>query len=344
MVKMEQFANDLQKQFHFDAINGLLAMKNEAITYFVQRNFLCKRVEPIQSIWQLKEVKTLLQKQQDDGSWNNPGKKIHQYPSHHYPLLETWKRFRILVNQYQFNKQQIPIKKAAEFLFSCQTDTGDFRGMIGDQYVTYYTGAFLAALIRSGYSADDRIEKGFKWLLSMRQNDGGWTIPILTHSFDRKTSYYLTSAPCDPVEPDKNKPFSHNWTDMVLRAFAAHPRYRKSKEALAAALLLKSRFFKKDVYHSYESKHNWTRFAFWWPNILTSLESLALMGFSKNDPDIKRGLQWFIDNQQQDGLWLVNYWPGKKQQDSRKITIQKGWISLRVCNLFKIFNNNNDVI
>ncbi len=177
---MEQFANDLQKQFHFDAINGLLAMKNEAITYFVQRNFLCKRVEPIQSIWQLKEVKTLLQKQQDDGSWNNPGKKIHQYPSHHYPLLETWKRFRILVNQYQFNKQQIPIKKAAEFLFSCQTDTGDFRGMIGDQYVTYYTGAFLAALIRSGYSADDRIEKGFKWLLSMRQNDGGWTIPILT--------------------------------------------------------------------------------------------------------------------------------------------------------------------
>ena len=334
---MKQLKRVLEKQFRFDPINSLLSLEDDAITYFVKRDLIVESVDPIEKVWQLPEVHFLLRNQQENGSWIYPGKKIQTYPSHHYPMVETWKRYRILINQYELNNQHPQIQKASEFLFSCQTEQGDFRGMIGNQYATYYTGAIMAALIRAGYENDERIKNGFKWLLSMRQNDGGWTVPIITRSFDRKTTYILTTTHCDPVEPDKSKPFSHNWTDMVLRAFAAHPTYRKSEKAHTAAKLLKSRFFKDDSYRSYKSKYYWTRFAFWWPNILTSLESLSSIGFSKNDPDIQKALQWFIEHQQENGLWLLNYWPGKQQQNTRKIEIQKGWISLRICRLFKQF-------
>jgi hypothetical protein len=128
----------------------------------------------------------------------------------------------------------------------------------------------------------------------MRQDDKGWAIPILTHNFDKGTTYRLTSENIDPVQPDKSKPFSHNWTDMVLRAFAVHPRYSKSEDARIAGELLKSRFFKNDYYTSYKSAYYWIRFAFWWTNIYTSLDTLSRLGFSINDPDIRLGLNWFV--------------------------------------------------
>jgi hypothetical protein len=99
---------------------------------------------------------------------------------------------------------------------------------------------------------------------------------MLTHTLDRKTQNRITSEFAEPLQPDRTKPFSHNWTDMVLRAFTAHPQYRQSKEAKAAGVLLKTRFFQPDVYSSYQSPKYWTRFAFWWPNLLTSLASICL--------------------------------------------------------------------
>lgn len=333
----------LKNQFKYDPIPKLLELNNEVITYFVKRDFLNENVKSIAYVWNLPEVHTILKNQQPDGSWKYPGSKPHTYPSHHYPLVETWKRFRKLINHYEMTKDHNLIKNAAEFLFSCQTKQGDIRGMIGNQYATYYTGAMMAVLIKAGYENDPRIEKGFQWLLSMRQNDGGWTIPILTHSFDRKTGYILTSEPMDPIEPDRSKPFSHNWMDMVLRAFAAHPTYRYSKEARHAANLLKSRFFQKDAYSSYKSEHYWVRFAFWWSNLLTSLESLSYMGFSKEDSEIKRALEWFIHNQQKDGLWNVTYVPGKIVKNNFKTELERAWISLRILRMFIRFYSNETI-
>lgn len=326
-----------QKQLNFDPISPLVSSKNEAVEYFVKRDLLEERVKTISYIWQLPEVQKVLKKQQPDGSWKYPGKKTVAYPKHHYSLLETWKQFRFLVEKYEFTKENPTARKAAEFLFSCQTEDGDIRGLIGNQYATYYTGAIMALLIKAGYEDDPRIEKGFKWLLSMRQDDGGWTIPILTHKFDRKTMYTLTSQYAEPIEPDRSKPFSHNWTDMVLRAFAVHPKYRKSKEAKIAGTLLKSRFFQPDVYSSYKAASYWVRFLFWWPNLLTALNSLSLMGFSKDDPDIKKALDWFVDHQEPNGLWKITYVKGKKVIENEKNRERKLWVSLAICRIFKRF-------
>ena len=191
----------------YNPIESLLKSNNKPIIYFTKRDIQDKKVKPIDEIWNLVEVKKILSKQQNDGSWKYTGKKTKLYPPHHYPLVATFKIFRNLIEKYEFNKINSNCKNAAEFIFSCQTPKGDFRGMIGNQYATYYTGYFISLLIKAGYSEDKRIIKGLEWLLNMRQDDGGWTIPILTHNFDKATGYKLTSEKFEPVEPDRTKPF-----------------------------------------------------------------------------------------------------------------------------------------
>jgi hypothetical protein len=318
-----------------DTIAALLSSGNDAVIYFTERDLLGKPVGPLSSIWELPAAQKLLRKQQSDGSWIYPGKKKPVYPDYHYSLVETFKRFRILVERYRFTRAHPTIAAAAEFLFSCQSSVGDIRGMLANQYATYYTGAILALLINAGYQEDTRVVKGMRWLLSMRQDDGGWCIPILTGKFSREEGIFLTSRYAEPFEPDRSRPFSHNWTNMVLQAFAAHPVYRRSAEARAAALLMKSRFFRPDNYTSYQDRGYWVRFVHWWPNLLMALESLLIMGFPKDDPDISKALDWFIENQQADGLWNVSYKKGEKLRGTPKDIEERLWISLAVCRVLK---------
>jgi hypothetical protein len=325
--------NNWRKLLTTNIVPVLLASQNTAIVYFTKLDLLGEKVEPVSVIRELPEPQKILRQQRADGSWQKAGQKKPVYPPYHYRLVETFKQFRVLVEKYQFAKDHPAIHKAAGFLFSCQAPEGDIRGFIGNQYATYYTGYVLALLIRVGYEDDPRVEKGMRWLLSMRQNDGGWTIPILTHKFDKDTAYKLTSQYIKAVEPDRSKPFSHNWTDMALRAFAAHATYRMSNEAKAAGALLKSSFFQRDNYTSYRAANYWTRFAFWWPNLLTALNSLSFLGFTKDDFDIKKGLDWFIENQQKDGLWKLESNKSIKTSESE----DRHWLGLAICKVIKSY-------
>jgi hypothetical protein len=179
-------------------------------------------------------------------------------------------------------------------MFSCQTEAGDFRGILANQYATYYTSAILATIIQVSYEQDSRVEKCFQWLLSMRQDDGGWSIPMITYKFDRETQYKITTEFLIPVEPDRTKPFSQHWTGMVLRAFAAHPRYRLLDEARHAAELLKTRFFQPDSYNSHQDTKYWVRFEypFWWNNLVSAMDTMVKVVIISSDPQIKRAINW----------------------------------------------------
>jgi hypothetical protein len=325
---------DWRKQLHIDLIPVLLSSPNAAIRYFVKRDLLEDKMPPVDFIWGLPGPLKIIGKQCSNGSWEYKGNKIVVYPPYHYSLLETFKQFRFLVGKYQMDKKHPSISNAAEYLFSCQTADGDIRGFIGNQYATYYTGAILSLLIQAGYEEDRRIEKGIQWLLSMRQDDGGWTIPILTYKLSRITIYNITTGFSEPIEPDRTKPFSHNWTNMVLQAFAAHPVYRSSKEARIAGELLKSRFFKPDVYSSYKSADYWIRFLYWWPNLLTALQSLLLIGFSREDIEIRKAINWFIEHQENNGLWQLSY-GGKRVASTCKNEEEEQWLGLAICRILK---------
>jgi hypothetical protein len=326
--------NNWQKQLKFDPLPPLLSSGNEALQYFVRRDLLGENAGPVHRLWQLPEAHKILRKQLADGSWPRPGEVKH--PAINYPLIETWRHFRFLVEQYGFTREHPQARQAAEFLFSCQTEEGDIRGFLANQYATYYTGAVLALLIQAGYEEDPRIDKGLQWLLGMRQNDQGWTIPILTHKFDRATQYRLTSQFAEPIEPDRARPFSHNWTGMVLRAFAAHPKYRDSEAARVGAHLLKSRFFQPDSYGSYQAASYWLRFEypFWWNNLVAALDSISLIGLSKEDEQIQQALDWLRDHQEEDGLWKISYakLQGKETAKAREMRL---WVSLAICRVLR---------
>ena len=329
--------NTWREQLKFDPLPRLLSSKNAAITYLTRRDLLDEDAGPVQGLWRLPEAQKILKKQQSDGSWPRPGKSEH--PAINTGLVETWRHLIILVEEFGFARDNPQVDKAAEYLFTCQTPDGDLRGMLANQYATYYTGAIMATLIQAGYQDDRRIEKGVRWLLDMRQHDGGWSIPLITHKFDRQTQYRLTTERVAPVEPDRSRPFSHNATGMVLRAFAAHGLHRKSEAARTAAHLLSSRFFQADAYVSYHAASYWVRFfpyPFWWNNLVAALDTVSSIGMTMEDERIHRAVDWLVLHQEEDGLWRGSYAKPEDQQalPARAVDMSE-WIGLAICRVLK---------
>jgi hypothetical protein len=313
-----------------DPLPTLLDWQDSALTYFVRRDLLDEDVGPVDSLWDLPEAKRLMEKRQADGSWRYPGQSSHPAQNANYDLLETYRSMRVLVEMYGFRREHPAIAKAAEYVFSCQRDEGDIRGILGNQYMPYYHGAILELLIKAGYVDDPRTEKGLQWLLLMRQADGGWIIPAQLVPAKQKTSQLWHGA---PVLPDRSWPHAHNATGMILRAFAAHPAYCQHPDVLVAGERLKERLFLADKYNDRKAPAYWLKFQFpfWWPNLVSALDTLSWLGFDRQDKDIARGLDWFRGNQSPDGLWETGYGSGRNAAGMRC------WVGLAVCRMLKRF-------
>ena len=306
---------------------ALLASGDEALLYMANRDLLDQVVGPVEVLWSLREPTRMLTKQQADGSWRYPNKRAHGFPAEDYDQLETYRVLRVLVEQYGFSRRHAAVEQIAAYYCAKQTSEGDIRGIFGPEYVPHYTAWIMELLIKAGYGDTDLIERGFQWFLSMRQDDGGWAWPIRTAG----VRYEDAQESPEPTQPDRSKPFSHVLTGAILRAYACHPRYSRSVEARHAAGLLKSRFFRPDKYADRRGVQYWTKFQFpfWWPNLLTALDSLTLMGES----GLQAALNWFVSNQQTDGLWPSGY----KDTGTAKSRRNQLWVGLAVCRVFKRF-------
>jgi hypothetical protein len=329
--------------FRFDPLPPLLDSGEPAIAYFAHRDLAGETVPPLETVWELPEARRLLRYQQDDGSWKGAKTSVGVKGS----LVETWRQFRYLVQQYQFDRKHPALAKAAEFLFSCQTEEGDIRGILANQYAPYYTGAILSLLIQAGYAEDPRVERGMQWLLQVRQEDGGWVIGSpgllgISHLSWKELCDFTSNPARETMRAfDPSGPFSAAGTGMVLRAFATHPAYRNAPETLQAASLLKSKFFQEDNWSSYRHPDNWIRFQFpfWWNNLVSALDSLSRIGLAKEDPDIERALQWLVDHQQTDGSWKLSYSRIHKETgvETERTRTARLWITLTICRIFRRF-------
>ena len=306
----------------------MLSTGNPTLLFFIERDLLDKISEPVQTLWEQHEPTRLIAKQGMNGSWRYRGKRPGDQFGQNYELLETWRNLRVLVEMYGFNRHHPDIEKAAEYIFSCQTEEGDIRGILSNQYTPYYMGAIMELLIKIGYEKDNRILKGFDWLLKMRQNEGGWIIPMMMFKMQEFNSICTLA----PFPPKKDLPFSHMATGMVIRAFAVHPQYRKSQPAIQTGELLKDRFFQEDIYTSRKSVDYWYKFQFpfWWTDLLTVMDSLMRMEFPGDDPGIQKGLDWFIQHEDKDGGWKSTY--GKVKNSDSDL-----WVTYAVARVLKFF-------
>ncbi|MGB3903623.1 MAG: hypothetical protein WBB22_01750, partial [Anaerolineae bacterium] len=126
-------------QLRVDPLPTLQASDNEALQYFVRRDLLGEEGGPVDSLWKLPGAAKILKKQREDGSWKYPGSKKDIRSQRNYDKLQTYKMLMELVEKHCFTSAQPAIQNAASFLFTFQTEEGDFRGIYRNQYSPNYS-------------------------------------------------------------------------------------------------------------------------------------------------------------------------------------------------------------
>ncbi len=303
---------------------GLLVAADDAAVRSMARRALLGQTTPEITMGELPAVRRAVARQQPDGRWKYPGGNPDIRSRAAYDQLETYRQLGVLVCKFGLDRQHPAVAAAAAFLSSCQTGAGDYRGIYGHQYTPNYSAAITELLIRAGYAHSAQVENTMRWLLAMRQDDGGWAIPART--LGMSLNGMLTAR--QTVEPDRGRPSSHLITGIVLRALAAHPRYRHSADTRRAAGLLKARFFRRDLYPDRAAPSNWLVFSypFWWTDLLSALDSLARIGLRAGDPDIARGVAWFTGHQEPSGLWNT----GRNRPKGPDSDL---WVGLAICRM-----------
>jgi hypothetical protein len=187
-----------------------------------------------------------------------------------------------------------PVKAAAEALLASQAKDGGIadltmgatRDARGKMVALHLHGWALAVLCRAGLDSDERIERGFAFLLAGRQADGGWAWRgVRTDSAAR--------------------PSSHLITGMALRAFAASPSRRSSREARRAAELLATRFLQPDRYPDRRAAAYWEQLGEprFYTDVLDALDSVTAVGLGKENSGVRTAEAYLRGRQHPDGLW-----------------------------------------
>jgi hypothetical protein len=305
------------------AIKTLRGLGNKAIITFIKKDLLGESVN-IEQLWTLPRVKNLLRKQQPNGSWTYPNKNAILRSPTNYTQYQTYKTVAELVEFYGFSKNHKAIRKAAQYLFSFQTTQGEFRGMYGNQYSPNYSASITEFLIKAGYTGT-RIKESLNWLLAMRQDDGGWAIPLRTRKKKLDALKQKTT-----IEPDTTKPFSHLVTGIVLRPFALRREYRTNVKDIA--MLLADRVFTRDKYPDRRGVEYWTKFTYpyHWTDILSTIDTLTRLGI-KHHPKLLEIQRWFQHHQREDGTYDVHVMAGAKYKDV------KYWITLQYLKVLQRF-------
>jgi hypothetical protein len=186
------------------------------------------------------------------------------------------------------------LRTIADFILASQDSDGGIGDLTladtpkgrGKVVAVHYQGWALSALCRAGFEADERVEKGFKFLLSLRQDDGGWAWRgVRTESAAR--------------------PSSHLITGMVLRSFASSKERRMGREARRAAELLATRFLQPDRYEDRKAPAFWEALVEprFFTDVLDALDTITSIGLGKENSGVRTAEAYLRARQAKDGLW-----------------------------------------
>lgn len=315
------------------AIEFLLARGNLPILFWLKKDILEVPVDrEYKNLQKYAARIRILDSQRVNGGWCRKKYEGHPRWEKTYYIVETL-RNAFKLYDYGCIKDQEEIQRVIDFLFSTQTKEGDFRGAYLNEYAPTYHALTLEILCMFGLDSDKRVQKAFRWIIRHKQNEGGWVIPYRTIDKAELKSRYNFEAQLklNPVKPDTSMPFSHLVTGMVLRAFAASPTWQTHKEAKQAGELLMTRFFAADKYEDRRLPEFWQEitYPFWATDILSSLDSLAKIGFTTEHENIQSALNWLIRRQKPQGYWEAGY---------KKSTLEDHlWITLSILRVIKNF-------
>jgi len=94
-------------------------------------------------------------------------------------------------------------------------------------------------------------------------------------------------------------------TGMALRAFAASPSRRTSREARRAAELLATRFLQPDRYPDRKAASFWEQLSEprFYTDVLDALDGVTAVGLGKENSGVRTAEAYVRGRQNPDGLW-----------------------------------------
>jgi hypothetical protein len=270
------------------------------------------------------EVKAFLRKQEKSGAFPAKPPEKTLGSAKFGRAVATIRALERLAD-FGLRKAHPAVAHAAELLLSSQAGDGGIGDLaLGEtpesrakMPALHFQGWALAALCRVGFDDDPRVEKGFHYLLANRQADGGWAWRgVRTDSAAR--------------------PSSHLVTGMALRAFAASPTRRTSREARRAAELLATRFLQPDRYPDRKAATYWEQFGEprFYTDVLDALDGVTAVGLGKENSGVRTAEAYVRGRQNPDGLW---YPGGPTRPDAKPATPPSSkereparWLTVRV--------------
>ena len=327
-----------------DPIPRLLREGTPSVLARVRRDLIDDSEAPTaHEIAAYREVQTVLRKMSSDGSYTPHVPEKGMGSAAFADCLATVRALDRLADlglRVENEEGATPqLRKMADVILASQTEDGGIEDLnLGDtpkakakMVALHFHGWAISALCRAGFETDPRVEKGFKLLLSFRQDDGGWAWRgVRTDSAAR--------------------PSSHLVTGMVLRAFASSPQRRTSREARRAAELLATRFLQPDRYEDRKAPAFWEiltepRF---FTDVLDALDTITSIGLGKENSGVRTAEAYLRSRQAADGLW----YPGPpvkgeaakaaskkdKDKDKDKDVAEAIWLTLRVLVVLRRIN------
>lgn len=277
-----------------DPVPILLREGSPALAARVRRDLIDDDEAPGESeVVTYPEVKAFLKKQESSGAFPaKPPEKGMGSPK----FVRAVATIRALERLADFGigRNHPAVEKAAELLLGSQASDGGLADLaLGEtpeartkSVALHFHGWALAALCRTGHDDDERVAKGFRFLQASRQADGGWAWRgVRTDSAAR--------------------PSSHLVTGMALRAFAASPSRKTSREAKRAAELLATRFLQRDRYPDRQAATFWEQLSEprFYTDVLDALDGVTAVGLGKENSGVRTAEAYLRGRQNADGLW-----------------------------------------
>jgi hypothetical protein len=228
------------------------------------------------------------------------------------------------------------VAAAAELVLGTQAKDGGITALaIGEKktdrgkvVAVHFQGWALSVLCRVGLDTDARVARGFGFLLQWRQADGGWA---------------WRGVRCD----SSARPSSHLITGMALRAFAASPSRRSSREARRAAELLATRFLQPDRYPDRKAPSYWELLAEprFYVDMLDALDTVTAVGLGKENSGVRTAEAYVRGRQSHDGLWYPGPPPAQEAPRTPAPPATEGkereaarWLTVRALSVLRRVN------
>jgi hypothetical protein len=304
---------------HADPLPWLLEEENPPARYGTLRDLLDRPAGDPEvqvaraAIPDYPPVAALLAAQKPGGYWIKPDYYLPKHDGTFWTLS--------LLADLGLTAENGQIRRACEFMFTFQRENGAFcrrrrvagKGLVwGERDEPCTHARIVRFLIQFGYGGDPRIRAAIDWLLSLQHEDGMWDChPQGRCGCLRATHDVLRVAALDAE-------------------MAAQPAIARGTEIVCSLLMLPG----MSKYHTGAS---WTILDYppFDMSLVSTLDSLARLGYTAADPQIARALDYLISRQLPGGAWPLDRSPYRAPLLVGQFGEANKWLTLDVLRAIK---------